>query len=355
MRKIISVVGARPQFIKIKLLFDGLKDKKIKHVIVHTGQHYDYEMSKIFFDELNIPLPCYNLGVGSHTAAMQTALIIEKLEKVLLKEKPEIVITYGDTNSTLAAALTAVKLHITVCHVEAGLRSYNREMPEEINRIVTDHLSNILFCPSKTAVTNLAKEGITDGVYLVGDIMYDLLLKFEKTASERSKILSRLNLKPKNYLLATLHRPVNVDVISNLKKIFRAFDKINTSIVLPLHPRTMQNVKKHTVKIPSIVQLIKPVGYLDMLTLEKNARIIITDSGGIQKESYWLGVPCVTLRKETEWVETVQTGWNILAGSDPECIITGIRHIKLPEKKPQLYGDGHATQRIVKYLKYSLG
>jgi UDP-N-acetylglucosamine 2-epimerase len=354
MKKIISVVGARPQFIKAKLLVDGLKEKGIDHALVHTGQHYDYEMSKIFFDELTIPRPRYNLNVGSHTPGKQLSLIIERLEKVLLKEKPEIVIAYGDTNSTLAAALTAVKLQITLCHVEAGLRSYNRTMPEEINRVVTDHLSDILFCPSQTAVNNLAKEGISDGVHLVGDIMYDLLLQFKDIASKDSKILSRLKLVPKNYLLATLHRPANADSATNIKRILRAFKEINQHIVLPLHPRTLRTLKKNAIKLPPCVQLIKPVGYLDILTLEKNARIIITDSGGVQKESYWLGVPCVTLREETEWLETVKNGWNVLVGSDPDRLVEEIRRIKLPKKRPQLYGDGHTTPRIVNYLKNKL-
>jgi len=350
MKKIISVVGARPQFIKAKLLSDSLKKKGIRHLLVHTGQHYDYVMSKIFFDELDIPTPNYNLGVGSHTPCAQTALIIEKLEKVFLKEKPEMVIVYGDTNSTLAAALTAARLNIPVFHVEAGLRSYNREMPEEINRVVTDHLSSALFCPSRKAVDNLAKEGITKGVYLVGDIMYDLLSRFKNIADKRSKILCRLNLKPKSYLLATLHRPSNADSVANLERIFRAFKEIKQPIVLPLHPRTLCTLKKSTIKIPINVRLIEPVGYLDMLMLEKNARVILTDSGGVQKESYWLGVPCLTLRKETEWVETVKTGWNVLTGPDPERIVRGIRRMKIPRKRPRLYGDGRATQQIVNHL-----
>jgi UDP-N-acetylglucosamine 2-epimerase len=275
---------------------------------------------------------------------------MEKLEKVFLKERPKIVITYGDTNSTLAAALTAIKLQIPVCHVEAGLRSYNKQMPEEINRILTDNVSNILFCPSQTAVNNLAKEGITHGVHLVGDIMYDLLLRFKDIANKRSKILSSLRLKAKNYLLATLHRPSNADIPGNLKRILSAFERIGESVVLPLHPRTLQTLKNSCLKIPSIIQLIKPVSYMDMIMLEKNAKIILTDSGGVQKESYWLGIPCVTLREETEWVETVQTGWNILTGACPDRIIKAVHRIKLPVKRPQLYGDGHTTQRIVDCL-----
>jgi len=350
MKKIISIVGARPQFIKAKLLFDGLKRKGVKHLLVHTGQHYDYAMSKIFFDELDIPTPGYNLGVGSHSPGLQTALIIDKLEKVFLKEKPEIVVVYGDTNSTLAAALTAAKLNIPIFHVEAGLRSYNRDMPEEINRVVTDHLSSALFCPSRKAVANLAKEGIIKGVYLVGDIMYDLLSRFKDIADKRSKVLLRLNLKPKSYLLATLHRASNADSVSNLEMIFRAFKETKQPIVLPLHPRTLRTLKKSTIKIPANVRLIEPVGYLDMLALEKNARVILTDSGGVQKESYWLGVPCLTLRKETEWVETVKAGWNQLCGTDPKRIVRLTRRIKTPGKRPRLYGDGRATQRIINHL-----
>lgn len=350
MKKIMSVVGARPQFIKVKLLADSLKKKKIAHLLVHTGQHYDYEMSKIFFDELSIPLPRYNLNAGSHAPGAQTALIIERLEKILLKERPAMVIVYGDTNSTLAASLAAAKLHIPVCHVEAGLRSYNRAMPEEINRVVTDHLSCLLFCPSKTAIDNLAKESITSGVHLAGDIMYDSILRFKDTAKKRSVILSKLKLKPKNYLLVTIHRPFNADSSGNLKRIFRALKIINEPVVLPLHPRTLQALKRSALKVPPLVRLIKPVGYIDMITLEANARIILTDSGGVQKESYWLGVPCVTLREETEWIETVHSGWNTLAGADTNRIVKAVYEMKLPEKRPQLYGNGRAAQRIAAFL-----
>ncbi len=346
MKKIMSVVGARPQFIKAKLVADALK-KKARHILVHTGQHYDYALSKIFFDELDIPAPNYNLEVGSHSPSAQTALIIQKLEKVLLKEDPEVVVVYGDTNSTLAAGLAAARLNIPVFHVEAGLRSYNRRMPEEINRLLTDHLSSVLFCPSRKAVDNLAKEGITKGVHLVGDIMYDLLASFKDTAEKRSKVLSRLNLKPKSYLLATLHRASNADSITNLGNIFRAFKEIKQPIVLPLHPRTLVTLKKSSIKIPANVRLIEPVGYLDMLKLERNARAILTDSGGVQKESYWLGIPCLTLREETEWTETVKNGWNTLTGPDPKRIVRALRRLKSPKSRPRLYGDGRATTRII--------
>jgi len=272
--KIASIIGARPQFIKAKPIIDELRRKKIEHILVHTGQHYDYEMSKIFFDELDIPEPDYNLGVGSHTHGKQTALMLEKIEKVLLKEKPDIVIVYGDTNSTLAGALAAVKLSIPVAHIEAGLRSYSLDMPEEVNRVLTDRISKFLFCPTKTAVKNLKNEGIVKGVYLVGDVMYDAFLDSQKLLNKR-KILSKLKLKPKEYLLLTIHRQENTDNLESLKSILTASVETKERVVFPIHPRTKKVMKKIELGNFENLVFIEPVSYLDMLSLEKNAKKIV--------------------------------------------------------------------------------
>ncbi len=356
MKKIISIIGARPQFIKAKPVIDEFKKKKIGHLLVHTGQHYDYEMSKVFFEELGIDEPDYNLGVGSHMPGRQTGIMTERIETVLSKEAPGLVMVYGDTNSTLAGALAAAKLAIPVAHVEAGLRSFDRAMPEEINRVLTDHVSEVLFCPTRTAVRNLAAEGVKSGVFLTGDTMYDAILRSIKSAARRSGVLPDLGLEPKGYILATIHRQSNADCISNLRKIFAAFARIKEGIVLPLHPRTGANLKRYGIKIPKNVMAMKPVGYLDMLMLEKNARLIMTDSGGVQKESYWLEVPCVTLRTETEWVETVVSGWNVLAGCDTRRIVRSLKRLRPGRARGHPYGDGNAAKRIVNILKrrYSL-
>lgn len=348
--KILSVVGARPQFIKAKPVIAALKKRGLSHILVHTGQHYDYEMSKIFFNELHIPEPSYNLKVGSAAPVRQVGMMADRIEKVLNKEKPDIVLVFGDTNSTLAGALAASKLNISVAHVEAGLRSYNIEMPEEINRIIADHLSDILFCPTKASVNNLAKEGVRAGVYLVGDTMYDAVLNFMKIALRRSSIMKDLHLEKKNYLLATIHRAGNTDISGNLAGILKGLGKTGEKVILPLHPRTQRSLNGYGLKIPCNVRIIKPAGYLDMLILEKNARMILTDSGGIQKEAYWLGVPCVTMRDETEWIETIASGWNVLTGCDPDRIAKEVRKPRKPAARPSFYGDGHASKRIVDRL-----
>jgi len=347
--KIASIIGARPQFIKAKPIIDELRRKKIEHILVHTGQHYDYGMSKIFFDELDIPEPNYDLGVGSHTHGKQTALMLEKTEKVLLKEKPDIVTVYGDTNSTLAGALAAVKLSIPVAHIEAGLRSYRLDMPEEVNRVLTDRISNFLFCPTKTAVKNLKNEGIVKGVYLVGDVMYDAFLDSQKLLNKR-KILSMLKLKPKEYLLLTIHRQENTDNLENLKSILTASVETKERVVFPTHPRTKKAIKKNELGNLENLIFIEPVSYLDMLSLEKNAKKILTDSGGIQKEAYWFNIPCITLRNETEWVETVEARWNVLVGCNPEQIVEAVKTTRPGSEDRASYCDGRATQRIVKEL-----
>ena len=362
--KIVTVVGARPQFIKAAPVTKAIRDHnekeknpRITEVLVHTGQHYDHGMSQIFFDELDISEPDLNLGVGSGPHGWQTGQMLVRIEEVLLEEKPDFVVVYGDTNSTLAGALAAVKLHIPVAHVEAGLRSFNREMPEEHNRVVADHCSDLLFCPTQTAMDNLARESITAGVHLVGDTMYDAVLQFSSIARKRSAILEDLGLESKNYFLTTIHRPYNTDIIKNLRNIFQAFAEIEEVIVFPAHPRTRKKIaalesKSSQELVPGNVKMVDPVGYLDMLVLEQNARLILTDSGGMQKEAYFFGVPCITLRPETEWIETVEAGWNVVVGANISAIVDG--HQKAisspPTNRPNLYGDGKAAQHILDYI-----
>jgi UDP-N-acetylglucosamine 2-epimerase len=348
--KILAVVGARPQFIKLAPLSKILRENGINEIIVHTGQHYDENMNDLFFKELEIPEPDYNLGIGSGSHGEQTGKMLIEIEKVLLKEKPDLVIVYGDTNSTLAGALAASKLHIPLAHVEAGLRSFNKKMPEEINRIVVDHLSDLLFCPTETAVENLKKEGITKGVYLVGDVMFDALMYFSKISEKKSKILEKLNLEPKNYYLATVHRAENTDNYERLKNILTAFSKLDKPIVFPIHPRTKKMIEYFGLNnLLDGILVIEPVGYLDMIKLEKNAKAILTDSGGVQKEAFWLKVPCITLRDETEWLETVKCGWNRIVGSDVESIKDAIKNIE-PGKKLD-FNNNSAAENICEIIK----
>ncbi len=349
--KIVTVVGARPQFIKAAPVSRVLRQSHTE-VLLHTGQHYDENMSAVFFAELDLPQPDVNLGVGSGLHGAQTAAMLAGIEQVLLAEKPDWVLVYGDTNSTLAGALAAAKLHIKVAHVEAGLRSFNRRMPEEINRVLADHISTLLLCPSQTAVENLAAEGVTHGVHLVGDVMADALAFAAARAQTHSDVLQRLGLSEKGFLLATVHRAENTDDPARLHAILEAFSALDEPIVFPIHPRTRTYLEALDLKSTiHNLKSIDPVGYLDMVRLEQAARMILTDSGGIQKEAYWLGVPCVTLRDETEWVETVQAGWNVLAGADTARIVTAVREFVLPEVRPALYGDGAAAARIVGRLQ----
>lgn len=333
-------------------------------VLVHTGQHYDDEMSAVFFRDLDIPEPDYNLGVGSGPHGWQTGQMLMRIEEVLLQEKPDWVLVYGDTNSTLAGALAACKLRIPLAHVEAGLRSFNREMPEEHNRVLTDHCADLLFCPTQTAVDNLAREGITRGVHLVGDVMYDAVLQFSALARERSTILDDLGLTPKRYLLATVHRPYNTDNPERLRSILAAFAEIEEPIIFPVHPRTRKRMAEYGLNNPQSEtcaepgrsirnpKFIDPVGYLDMLMLEQHARMILTDSGGMQKEAYFFGVPCVTLRPETEWVETVRAGWNLVVDVDPERILWAVNGHRWPGDRPApVFGDGQASERVVNLLE----
>ena len=308
-------------------------------------------MNKVFFDELKIPEPEYHLGVGSGTHGEQTGEMLKRTEEVLIKEKPDLVLVFGDTNTTLAGALAASKLHTKVGHVEAGLRSFDRRMPEETNRVLTDHCSDLLFCPTETAVDNLKREGIEKGVYLTGDVMVDALKENIEIAEKKSMILDELSLKPKDYYLATLHRAENTDDLKRLKNIVDAFCEIG-NLIFPCHPRTEKFLREFNLwdKVTKKIKIIKPVGYLDMLMLEKNAKKILTDSGGVQKEAYVLKAPCITLRENTEWVETVEDGWNILVGADKDKIIKMASDFKPEGEQRNVFGDGKASEEIVNII-----
>ena len=356
--KIVSIVGARPQFIKAAAVSRVLRSRRgISEVLVHTGQHYDKNMSDVFFAELDIPPPDLNLAVGSGRHGEQTARMLEAIENTLLTHEPDMALVYGDTNSTLAGALAAAKLHIPLAHVEAGLRSFNRRMPEEINRIVADQCAELLLAPTQTGVDNLLKEGIDPcRVMLVGDVMYDVALHYSKKSERFSHILDELDLQAGNYVLATVHRAENTDEPTRLHAIFEALEQIAKGIpvVVPVHPRTRAMLPSTASMGQSKgrLRLIDPVGYLDMVMLEKNARLIATDSGGVQKEAYFHAVPCITLRDETEWVELIDSGWNTLVTpSDSACVAEAIeraldRRIEA-DSRPMFYGDGHAAENIV--------
>jgi len=369
--KFVTIVGARPQFIKLAPVSRALREAGFLDRIVHTGQHYDHEMSEIFFDELGIPPPDYNLGVGSGLHGAQTGAMLKKIEETLLAEKPDWFIVYGDTNSTLSGALAGAKLHIRVAHVEAGLRSFNREMPEEINRVLTDHISSLLFCPTETAVKNLANEGITNGVHLVGDVMLDGLLDTKERARDRSTILGQLGLAEKQYWLVTVHRAENTDNPQRLRVIMAAVSQLAETqpVIFPVHPRTRNAletiglpVNLTTVRpqvsglsphpLPPNLHFVNPLGYLDMVRLSASARVILTDSGGLQKEAFWLGTPCVTLRNETEWVETVLSGANRLCVPESvEAIVQQARAAaRVRGQKAFVHRDGGASSRCVQLL-----
>lgn len=383
--KIVSIVGARPQFIKVAPIVKEITRRNkeahhFDHVIIHTGQHYDFRMNKIFFDELNIPKPDYNLDVGSASHAVQTAAILKATEAALQKEKPDFVIVYGDTNSTLGGALAAAKLHFTLVHVEAGLRSFNLLMPEEINRRLTDHCANILFCPTKAAVSNLMREGISsfnNGLYYepenemttdirvkgqlavnVGDVMYDALLLGNEIAEKNSTILNDLSLSPQEYYLATVHRAENTDNLKRLSSILKALKFISEKkpVIFPAHLRTRRILDKHfnyALKLQNL-RIIDPLGYFDMLKLESNAIKILTDSGGLQKESFLQKVPCVTLRDESEWVETLENGWNILAGACEDKIISVFYASQPTADQKSHFGLGDASRRMLKFLEKTI-
>ncbi len=346
----LSIVGARPQFIKASPLCLALRLRH-REILVHTGQHYDYGMSDVFFADLGIPAPDYHLGIGSGTHGAQTGAMLQAIEAVLGKERPDAVIVYGDTNSTLAGALAAAKLHIPVAHIEAGLRSFNRAMPEEINRVLTDHLSTWLFAPAAIARDHLAKEGIRSGVHIVGDIMYDALLLHRGRAEKRSHVLEHLGLKSKGYYLATVHRAENTDQKERLAGILEGLNAMDRPVILPLHPRTKKKIEEFGIDPASNVQCVEPLSYLDMVKLQGHAACVLTDSGGVQKEAYYLGVPCVTLRTETEWVETVTAGWNIVCGTNPAAIGQAVRKMEgCSAPHPHLYGSGDTAKQIVDVL-----
>ncbi|MEA3439133.1 MAG: UDP-N-acetylglucosamine 2-epimerase (non-hydrolyzing) [Chloroflexota bacterium] len=356
-KRIVTIIGARPQFIKSAPVSHALAAEGIQEYLLHTGQHYDYGMSQVFFDELGIQKPNINLCVGSATHAEQTAEMLAGIEQVLQHEQPDGIIVYGDTNSTLAGALAAAKLRIPITHIEAGLRSYNKAMPEEINRVLTDHCAELLFCPTQTAVSNLEKEGITRGVHFVGDVMYDSALHYAEPASSRTHILNEHRLTPGKYLLATIHRPYNTDDPSCLNSILRALSELDETVILPVHPRMKQKIAQHGLLIKefpdSNLIMIDPVSYLDMLILEKNSKMILTDSGGVQKEAYFFGIPCLTLRTETEWIETLEGGWNRLVQVDSTSILHAVhQEIDYPPRPP-VFGDGNASRLIADILSRS--
>ncbi|MDV2482616.1 UDP-N-acetylglucosamine 2-epimerase (non-hydrolyzing) [Methanoculleus sp. Wushi-C6] len=349
--KIVSIVGARPQFIKCAPVSRELREEH-EEILVHTGQHYDHGMSEVFFEDLAIPKPDYNLGIGSGTHGHQTGAMLGAIEDVLRAEEPDMVLVYGDTNSTLAGALAAAKLHIPVAHVEAGLRSFDFRMPEEVNRVLTDHASDLLFCPTETAVRNLAAEGIMEGVHLVGDVMLDAMNHNRAVAEERSHILEDVGVEPGEYLAVTVHRPSNTDDRDNMAAIIGALGEAGMPVVFPVHPRTRNYLGKYGLlaAMPENIRIIEPLGYLDMLHLMAHATKILTDSGGVQKEAYMLGVPCITLRENTEWVEMVEAGWNVLVGAERERIVRSIREFAPSLKQRCIFGDGDASEEIARYL-----
>ena len=381
MKKIITVIGARPQIIKAAAISRAIKNNfsdKILEVIVHTGQHYDENMSQIFFEELEIPFPNFNLNVGSGSHGEQTAKMLEGLENIYMQEKPDAVIVYGDTNSTIAGALAASKIHIPVIHIEAGLRSFNKAMPEEINRIACDHMSTLLFTPSETGHRNLLNEGIKNDqkeaasidnpkIYLCGDIMYDNSLYFSAVSEQKSKILKELEITTDEFILCTIHRDTNTDDTANLNAIFRALLRIqktsNLKIVLPLHPRTKEKLNSHLdenllteINQNKNFKIIPPTGFLDIISLEKNARLIITDSGGLQKEAFFFQKPCVILREQTEWIEIVENGNALIAGANELKIISSVETLfkRTDFTYPNLYGDGNAANFICKKITEEL-
>lgn len=349
--KIVTIVGARPQFVKAWPVSRALQLAGIEEHLVHTGQHHDDRMSQIFFDEMGIARPSRNLGVAGGSHGEMTGRMLIDIERVLLEERPDAVLVYGDTNSTLAGALAAAKLDIPIAHVEAGLRSYNRTMPEEHNRVLTDHCSTLLLCPTETAVKNLQREGITSGVANVGDVMLDAVLHFGALARERSSVLSTAGVEKGKFHLATIHRAYNTDDPARLAAIMSALASLDLPVVFPIHPRTRQRLATTASGLDrkewSMVRFIDPVGYLDMLQLEQSAATIATDSGGVQKEAFFFEVPCFTLRPETEWVETVESGWNTLVTGEGDALSAAIRQWTRPSNStPTVFGDGRAANQI---------
>jgi UDP-GlcNAc3NAcA epimerase len=347
--RIVTVVGNRPQFVKAAAVSRLLRER-VDELIVHTGQHYDDELSRVFFEELSVPAPDRELDAGGGTNTAQTARILAALEPVLAELTPSLVLVYGDTNSTLAGALAASQAGIPTGHVEAGMRSFDRSMPEELNRVLTDHASELLLCSTETALLNLEREGVRGESHLVGDVMADVSLAFRDIAEERSAILDELGLEPGSYLVVTAHRAGNVDRADRLEALVALLDALPAPVVLPLHPRTRERLTAAGLmdRLDGI-RIVPPLGYLDFMKLARHARAVLTDSGGVQKEAYLLGVPCVTLRDTTEWVETVEAGWNTLVDLDPAAALAALER-RPPEDRPELYGGGHAAERVCEVL-----
>jgi UDP-GlcNAc3NAcA epimerase len=359
---VLSVVGARPQFIKAAALHRawdlpiGGDARRIDVRLLHTGQHYDHGMSDVFFRDLDLRRPDHELGVGSGAHGAQTGRMLAGIEEVLQRERPDLVLVFGDTNSTLAGALAAAKLAIPVAHVEAGLRSNRRAMAEEINRVMTDHVATLLFCPSRLAVDNLRREGITDGVHEVGDVMFDVLLHYLPEPMERKRVVNSHGLKEGSYALVTIHRAENTDDPEQMETIVAALEKVAScgiDVVFPIHPRTKKALDR--ADLPPGIHVISPVSYREMLSLEAEAHVILTDSGGVQKEAFWLGVPCVTMREETEWVETVELGWNVVSGIEPDAVVMAATRDQPTGSRPPVYGKGDAANRIVDVLAAWIG
>ena len=345
--RITSVIGNRPQFIKAAAVSRRLREHH-DEMLVHTGQHYDDEMSRVFFEELGVPAPDVELGVGSGTNTAQTARMLAALEPALADSQPDLVLVYGDTNSTLAGALAAAQAHVPLAHVEAGMRSFDRAMPEELNRVLTDHASELLFCSTDTAVKNLENESVTGAIHLVGDVMADVSLAFAPIAAERSRVLEEVGLEPGNYLLVTAHRAGNVDDPARLEQLVALIERLEDKVIFPLHPRTAKRLDEAGLRqrLEGAASPTPPVGYLDFLQLTRHARAVLTDSGGVQKEAYLLETPCITLRDTTEWVETVEAGWNVLVDLDASAALAAIDRPRPVGPRPDLYGGGRAGECI---------
>jgi UDP-N-acetylglucosamine 2-epimerase len=348
--RVMSVVGARPQFVKAAVLSAEFVERGIDEILVHTGQHYDAEMSEVFFRQLMLPKPKYELGVGSAGHGAQTGEMMRRLEPVVVAESPELVLVYGDTNSTLAGALVGAKLNVPVAHVEAGLRSFNRSMPEEINRIVADHVASLLFVPNARAAAQLEAEGILDGIHEVGDLMVDLVARVAETLPPHPEILQRFGVTPHAYGVATIHRASNADDPATFRRLITGLQALDMTVIFPVHPRTRSIAEESGVGKDDNIIVSPPLGYHEMIALMSRASAVFTDSGGMQKEAYVLKIPCVTLREETEWLETLEDGWNVLAGSDPQRIMRSARRL-MPVKQKAHYGDGRTAQRIAEALQ----
>ena len=347
--KVLTVLGARPQFIKAAPVSRVLR-RTHEEFLLHTGQHYDDAMSDLFFRQLSIPAPDRNLEVGSGPHGAQTGAMLAGIESAAQEYRPDWILVYGDTNSTLAGALVGAKLHVPVAHVEAGLRSYDRRMPEEVNRVVADHVSELLLCPTDTAVSNLAREGVVEGVRMVGDVMFDAFQQNLEVARRSYGIVAELGLEPGGFQLLTIHRAENVDDPARLARILEGVEASGRRVLFPVHPRTRAALKARGAAPASNVTVTDPVGYLEMLVLEESAEAVVTDSGGVQKEAFFAGRPCITLRDRTEWTETVEAGWNVLVGSDPASIARAMRDFRPSGDRPALFGDGHAAERVVEAL-----